>query len=298
MTAQSDDFSSDDLVSEISGIEDSGQGPELTNEDNSQVQPEAEQQSPQQIADNPAWKPYLDKFDPALHNQVKEVLHDLDTRTQRRLERDAELRRNYGAFAANGLSYVIRRLAQGFIPPEEGLKFLDLGGVKKIVDNLEQDSRAAMRENLKLAHITEQDIAQFQQEWQMQQGEATIDEETGQPLDPPTIVPVNTWDNHEMHIQVHNQYRKSQAYELLPMAVKKEFERHVQTHQQVMLQETMQSMMDQLPSDGTDMQDGGFDPATMGQDPEMPLDQIGPTMAGGQMGGDQMPIPGLENMGG
>lgn len=98
-----DDFNSDDLVSEISGIEDSGQGQTQTES----VQPDTTQnatpQEPQQIADNPAWKPYLDKFDPSIHDKVKEVLADQDAKIQRRLERDADLRKNYGQLAEQGV---------------------------------------------------------------------------------------------------------------------------------------------------------------------------------------------------
>lgn len=217
---------------------------------------------------------------------------DLQRGTDIRIEGGSALPQSPAARRA----FIMDLMGQGFIPPEEGLKFLEMGGVQKIVDTMEQDARAAKRENLKLAAITDEDIQEFRMAWQQaqaQNAEATVDMETGAPLEPPTIVPVNSWDNHEVHIQIHNQYRKSQAFELLSPAVKAEFEAHVQMHHQAMLQEVMQSMMEQLPSDGTDMNDGGFDPATMGQDPEVPPDQLGPTMAGGQEA-----IPGLENLGG
>lgn len=47
---------------------------------------------------------------------------------------------------------------------------------------------------------------------------------------PPPIISVNTWDNHETHIQVHNDYRKTQEFENLPPGLKEEFERHVALH--------------------------------------------------------------------
>jgi hypothetical protein len=47
---------------------------------------------------------------------------------------------------------------------------------------------------------------------------------------PPPIVPVNTWDNHELHIEVHNNYRKRQEFENLDAKLKEEFERHVELH--------------------------------------------------------------------
>lgn len=44
------------------------------------------------------------------------------------------------------------------------------------------------------------------------------------------LVPVNTWDNHQVHVEVHNNYRKRQEYEKLPQELKQEFERHVELH--------------------------------------------------------------------
>jgi hypothetical protein len=46
----------------------------------------------------------------------------------------------------------------------------------------------------------------------------------------PLIVPVNTWDNHKLHIEGHNEYRKSQAFEGLEEDTKALFESHVQQH--------------------------------------------------------------------
>lgn len=47
---------------------------------------------------------------------------------------------------------------------------------------------------------------------------------------PPPAVPVNTWDNHEVHIQTHNDFRKRQEFENLPDELKEQFERHVALH--------------------------------------------------------------------
>jgi hypothetical protein len=47
---------------------------------------------------------------------------------------------------------------------------------------------------------------------------------------PPLIVPVNSWDNHETHIEVHNNYRKGQEFENLSPEQKQLFEDHVNQH--------------------------------------------------------------------
>lgn len=49
------------------------------------------------------------------------------------------------------------------------------------------------------------------------------------PPEPP-VVPVNSWDNHEVHIQVHNDYRKRQEFENLDPKLQAEFEKHVELH--------------------------------------------------------------------
>ena len=65
------------------------------------------------------------------------------------------------------------------------------------------------------------------------------DPNTGEPLAPPAFVPVNTWDNHAVHIEVHNRFRKGQAFEILPQPLKDLFEEHVQTHQAALQQQQM-----------------------------------------------------------
>ena len=54
------------------------------------------------------------------------------------------------------------------------------------------------------------------------------------PQIPPELMP-NVYDNHEAHIHYHNQYRKSQEFELLPEHVKQIFEQHVNLHQQALM---------------------------------------------------------------
>lgn len=69
-----------------------------------------------------------------------------------------------------------------------------------------------------------------------------VDPNTGQPLvdasgmptQPPLIVPVNSYDNHQVHIQVHNTYRKSQRFETASPETKALFEEHVNQHMMAM----------------------------------------------------------------
>lgn len=96
----------------------------------------------------------------------------------------------------------------GWIPPQQGLESMDIGGINKIYERLQVDKRQAQRENLRMMQVTE--------ELQTIPGQS--------------VVPVNTWDNHMIHIEEHNNCRKRQAFESAPEAVKIEFETHVNMH--------------------------------------------------------------------
>lgn len=69
-----------------------------------------------------------------------------------------------------------------------------------------------------------------------------VDQNTGQPMVPPTLVPVNTWDNHAIHIEVHNRFRKGQAFETLSEEHKALFEDHVRLHEQEIARQQMGMM--------------------------------------------------------
>ncbi len=137
-------------------------------------------------------------------------------------------------------------MSQGFIPPEKGLELMDVGGVQRLYEEVQIDSAQASRENMKMSTVTEQDMTAYLQTF-MGQDPATgqpmmVDPNTGQPLvddmgmtmPPPLIVPANTYDNHQIHIQVHNNYRKGQEYEQLPQRIKELFEEHVNQHMMAM----------------------------------------------------------------
>jgi hypothetical protein len=63
------------------------------------------------------------------------------------------------------------------------------------------------------------------------------------PAPQPPVIEVHDWDNHAVHIEVHNRFRKSQTFELLPDAVKEEFQKHIALHQQALQAQQMQAMM-------------------------------------------------------
>lgn len=151
-------------------------------------------------------------------------------------------------------AFVLDLMNMGHIESNEGMKLLEVGGAQKIMERLNNDERQAQRENIKLKSIAPEDIAQFQQQWEMynMQGDNPMVDQTGEVMAPPPIVPVNSYDNHEVHIEVHNRFRRSQTFEVLSPEVKAQFELHVEMHKQEMMKQTIENFMQQIPSDGTD----------------------------------------------
>lgn len=142
-------------------------------------------------------------------------------------------------------AFITEMMQNGFIEPQVGLEILDMGGFEKAMEEFLVDKRQAMRENLKLADAPEKIIKILMSPAPGPNGESPMEvlnqaDPAGKPLQmngdgtpfqaqPP--VPVNSWDNHEAHVQWHNQFRKSQEFEALPEANKQAFELHVQLHQ-------------------------------------------------------------------
>lgn len=140
-------------------------------------------------------------------------------------------------------------MKMGFIPPEDGLRILEMGMLKQYYNTIKIDENAAQRENLMIKKVTEEMLQQFEAAWN--EGAANgdqdkVDPTTGNPLQVPPMVPVNAWDNHAVHVEIHNRFRKSQAFQLLPDVVKAEFQKHISMHEQALQQLMMQQQMMQM----------------------------------------------------
>lgn len=113
------------------------------------------------------------------------------------------------------------------------------------------------------------------QELPMIKGDAGFgqDMQSQAPLIPSeSIVNVNTWDNHQIHIEVHNLFRKSQAFDILPDLVKQQFEAHVQLHALALNQAAMNAQI-QMPSPSMD---NPFSGAHNGSGTPVGSNQFGP----------------------
>lgn len=205
-------------------------------------------------------------------------------------------------------------MGQGFIPPEKGLELMDVGGVRKLYEEIQIDSAQASRENMRMSQVNDKVMEEYLQTFM------AIDPETGQPqkdemgqpmltdpntggplvdaegnpTEPPLIVPVNSFDNHEVHIKVHNNYRKSQEYEQLDQPVKDLFEEHVNQHMMA-LGVPPGMPVGGGPSEGSGEEEMAGQTASEGS--EVPME--GQQLAGPQTDAQRLPEglpPGMEGM--
>jgi hypothetical protein len=180
-------------------------------------------------------------------------------------------------------AFIMDLMKMGFIDPQKGLEVMEIGGINKIYEQVQTDVRQAQRENLRMAQATEEIVAQDKQmkedEWlaspegqdAVTNGALVTNPQTGQrllvqPPDPntppepgtdpsqpivseipvPLIVPVNSWDDHRVHIERHNNYRKSQSFEQLEKGAKDLFEAHVQAHISAIVQGALGALPPEL----------------------------------------------------
>jgi hypothetical protein len=146
-------------------------------------------------------------------------------------------------------AFLMDLMKMGFIQPDEGLELMEVGGLNTVYERTQIDNRQAQRENLKMRVITEEDMQLHQEEFMASRPEALKDTDAGLNLEVPPIVPVHTYDNHEIHIKVHDNYRKSQAFESASPVVKALFEEHVRQHQEALSNMMVHPLTGMNPSD-------------------------------------------------
>jgi hypothetical protein len=134
---------------------------------------------------------------------------DLSGNTDVRVEAGSALPTSKAARSA----LLMEMYKMGAIAPEQFLELMDMGNIEKAYEDYLIDKRQSQRENLKMSELNVLDVMMRD------------------PADLNPLVEVNTWDNHQAHIHFHNQFRKTQSFELLPDEIKEEFERHVNLHQ-------------------------------------------------------------------
>lgn len=172
-------------------------------------------------------------------------------------------------------AFIMDLMKMGFIDPNKGLEVMEIGGINKIYEQVQVDVRQAQRENLKMAQATQQiieehKISEIEKYLQSPEGQQaaqngmlfegpngdlmdaspTLQGQPPNPVNFPLIVPVNTWDDHRIHIERHNNYRKSQAFDNLPEEAKVLFEQHVQGHVSAIMTGAMGALPPELVEQG------------------------------------------------
>jgi len=132
--------------------------------------------------------------------------------------------------------------------------------VQKIMDSLSVAERKAQRENIKMKMLTPQDIEMARQEAieeimsqippEAMEDPQIMDEIQNMPA--PSLIPVDDFDMHEIHIETHNKFRMSQEYEILPEEVKDQFAQHVAEHERIIQQKQLMQFLEQIPGDGSE----------------------------------------------
>lgn len=155
---------------------------------------------------------------------------------------------------------ITEMMQNGFLDPAVGLEILDMGTFDKAMEDLVVDKRAATRENIKHQDLPDSAI----QALIMPPPDGVQDPSTGmwtdvegKPWRPQSPIPVNSWDNHELHIQYHNLFRKGQEFENLTKLQKQAMELHVQTHQAALMggmQNRYGQPLDEIAMGGQQMQ--------------------------------------------
>ncbi len=195
---------------------------------------------------------------------------DIRSNTDVRVEAGSSLPTSRAAKQA----FLMDLMKMGFIPPDKGLELMELGGLSRLYEEIQIDKRQAQRENLRMRVVTDEDIMMHQQTWlaenappsvmpgdppiEGEESSPALDVDSGLNLEPPLLVPTHTYDNHEIHIEEHNRYRKSQAFEKASDATKRMFELHVREH----IEATMGMMTHPL----TGMSDSNPNAAPMGEE--------------------------------
>lgn len=131
---------------------------------------------------------------------------------------------------------VMDMMRLGMVPPEEGLELLDITTLSRYTDNrgTRPDELRAQRENVMFKNMAEMDVMRHYQMWQKgidEQNPEMYNSDTNMPLKPPSAIPVNKWDNHAVHIEQHDTFRKSPAYDLLSNTQKAELNKHIEMHE-------------------------------------------------------------------
>lgn len=147
-------------------------------------------------------------------------------------------------------------ITRGIIPPQDGLKLMRMPSMKSYWDVVDVDEIQAQRENLRMRELPIDQLTatreQLEQEKQQVVGASGFENPEANPIlsqeaqiyDEP-VIPVNDFDNHDVHIEIHTRFMKGQEYESMPEIIQEEFKKHVQAHKDAKAQTSLQQIIQQ-----------------------------------------------------
>ncbi len=199
--------------------------------------------------------------------------------TDLRIEAGSALPSSKSARMANVMDF----MKFGYMSPQEGFELLDMPMLQQWTTRRGIDKRAAQQENIDFKRIPLEQVQMAESMYQMQtmMGEVMPDEMTGEIPPRPSVIPINEWDNDDVHIEIHELMQKGSSYKMLPEHVRAEVENHVAQHKARRMARMMGAMPPAGPQPG-----GAYEPGSSGMmGPESPM----PPMAGGPTDGGEAP---------
>ena len=149
-------------------------------------------------------------------------------------------------------AFIMELIKLQIITPQQGLRYLEMAETSQMYEESQIDHRQAQRENMRMTEGM--------------------------------MVAVNSWDNHEAHIEAHNNFRKRQEYENLDPQLMTLFEEHVATHRAAL------GLPPEInPQQVRQMQ--ALMPQGAGQSPE---GGVLPPEVGGEVPPEELPVEGSE----
>lgn len=199
--------------------------------------------------------------------------------TDLRIEAGSALPSSKSARMANVMDF----MKFGYMSPQEGFELLDMPMLQQWTTRRGIDKRAAQQENIDFKRIPLEQVQMAEQMYQMQtmMGEVMPDEMTGEIPPRPSVIPINEWDNDDVHIEIHELMQKGSSYKMLPEHVRTEVENHVAQHKARRMARMMGAMPPAGPQPG-----GAYEPGSSGM---MGAESPMPPMAGGPTDGGEAP---------
>lgn len=160
-------------------------------------------------------------------------------------------------------AFITDLMKNGLIPPEKGLRYLQMNETNRLYDELQADSKQAQRENFAMANEQEpnqQQLPPLNPNDLSGNGVSPLD--PNMPVDPmaqmqqpqqpqPVQYIPNSYDNDQVHIYEHELHMKSQEYEAYSPYVKAIFENHLMLTKQKVVQASVGTQQQQPSNAGS-----------------------------------------------